>query len=201
MHPAKSPRREKTMQSNAAHAYVRGFGFTLIDLIITLAIALILFSMVIPSFRLLTVKNLQTSEINRIVRHFHLARSLAISKETHHILCPSRDGENCAEPTDWNHGHILFEDSNENGSRDHNERLEAAYKPLQDAGIGIETTQEDRYVIYHGDGRPSGYNLTLKFCDTENRIPPKAVFVSNLGRVRVSETNWDGSPVICSEEI
>jgi type IV fimbrial biogenesis protein FimT len=201
MHPAKSPRREKTMQSNATHAYVRSFGFTLIDLIITLAIALILFSMVIPSFSSLTMKNLQTSEINRIVRHLHLARSLAISKETHHILCPSRDGENCAHFTDWNHGHILFEDSNENGSRDHNELLESAYKPLQDAGIDITTTREDRYVIYHGDGHPSGYNLTLTFCDTENRVPPKAVIVSNLGRVTISETHWDGRPLSCSGEI
>jgi type IV fimbrial biogenesis protein FimT len=189
------------MQSTLTRTQARGLGFTLIELIITLAIALILFSIVIPAFRSLTVKNLQTSEINIIVRHFHLARSLAITRETHHIVCPSRDGENCAHPTDWNHGHILFEDSNKNGSRDHNEPLEVVYKPLQGAGIGIETTKDDRYVVYHGDGYPSSYNLILKFCDTENRIPPKAVIVSNLGRVRVSETHWDGRPVICNEEI
>jgi type IV fimbrial biogenesis protein FimT len=171
------------------------------ELIITLAIALILFSMVIPSYRTLTVRNLQASELHSMVHHFHLARSLSISKETHHVLCPSNGGERCTNTTNWSHGYILYEDANQNRSRDQNEPLQAAHQPMHDRRIEIESTEHRRYVVYRGDGRPSGHDLTLTICDTDNRIPPKAVIVNNLGRLRVSETRWDGTPLSCRGEI
>jgi type IV fimbrial biogenesis protein FimT len=189
------------MRSTAVQPYLRAFGFTLLELIITLSIALILFGMVIPSFRTLMVKNLQAGEVNNLVHHFHLARSLSITNETHYVLCPSHDGEHCDNTVDWSHGYILYEDSNRNRSRDQPELLQAAHQPTHDRNIDIESTDGRRYVVYHGDGRPSGHNLTLTFCDPDNRIPPKAVIVSNLGRIRVSETRWDGTPLTCSGEI
>ncbi|MES9975730.1 MAG: GspH/FimT family pseudopilin [Candidatus Thiodiazotropha sp.] len=189
------------MPHTVTHSYVRGFGFTLIELIITLGIALILLITVIPSFRTLTVKNLQASEINSFVHHCHLARSLSISRETHHILCPSSNGESCTNVADWSDGYILYEDLNRNRSRDQNELLQGVHQPIQGMSIGIDSSRHRRYVVYRGDGRPSGYNLTLTFCDPDNLIPPKAVIVSNLGRVRVSKTRSDGSQLSCSGEI
>jgi type IV fimbrial biogenesis protein FimT len=189
------------MQSTASRPYVRSFGFTLIELIITLSIALILISLGIPSFRMLTVKNLQVSELNNMVHHFHLARSLSISKQAYHILCPSNDGERCSDTIDWSRGYILFEDANRNKSRDQNEPVQAAYQLMNDRNINIESTDGRRYVVYQGDGRPTGTNLTLTFCDPDNRIPPKAVIVNNQGRIRVSKTRWDGTPLNCNEEI
>ncbi|MEW8026433.1 MAG: GspH/FimT family pseudopilin [Candidatus Thiodiazotropha sp.] len=189
------------MQSTVTRAYVRGFGFTLIELITTLAILLILLSMVMPSFRTLMVRNLQASEINSIVHHFNLARSLSISMQTHHILCPSSDGESCTNAADWSHGYILYEDSNRNRSRDQNELQQGVHRPMHGMSIEIDSSRHRRYVVYRGDGRPSGYNLTLTFCDPDDRIPPKAVIVNNLGRVRVSEFRPDGSQLSCSGEI
>ncbi|MES9972319.1 MAG: GspH/FimT family pseudopilin [Candidatus Thiodiazotropha sp.] len=184
------------MQTLAQSRY-REFGFTLFELIVTLSILLIILGMGIPGFRALTAKNLQASEINTFVHHFQLARSLSITKQTHHVLCPSRDGVSCSNDGEWGQGYILYEDSNPNRSRDQNEQLHGVHRPNQEMGIEIESSQHRRFVVYGGDGRPSGYNLTLTFCDPASLIPPKAVILNNVGRVRVSETRWDGSPLSC----
>jgi type IV fimbrial biogenesis protein FimT len=187
------------MQLSVNHAHRAGRGFTLIELIVTLAIAAILATMVIPSFNTLSVKNLQADEVNTMIHHFYLARSLSTANETRYALCPSSDGERCTNTADWSQGYILFEDSAtpHNGLRDPNEQLQAAHQPTQDARIDIDTSEHRNRVVYQADGHPVGYDLTMTFCDPDERIPPKAVILSNLGRVRVSETNPDGTPLSC----
>ncbi|MES9945609.1 MAG: GspH/FimT family pseudopilin [Candidatus Thiodiazotropha sp.] len=189
------------MQSIPAQSHCRSFGFTLLELIVTMSIVVILLGMGIPAFRALTAKNLQSSEINSFVHHFYLARSLSITNQTHHVLCPSSDGVSCTNSGEWGQGYILYEDSNPNRIRDQNEQLQAVHRPNQEMAIDIASSQYRRFVVYGGDGRPSGYNLTLTFCDPSSQIPPKAVILSNLGRVRVSETSWDGSALSCGGDI
>jgi type IV fimbrial biogenesis protein FimT len=185
------------MQLSVNHAHGAGRGFTLIELIVTLAIAAILVTMVIPSFTTLSVKNQQADEVNTLVHHFYLARSLSTANETRYALCPSSDGERCTNSTDWSHGYILFEDTNSDGTRDTSEPLQAAHQPTQDTRLDIGSGEHRNRVVYQADGHPIGYDLTMTFCDPDEQIPPKAVILSNLGRVRVSETNPDGTPLSC----
>lgn len=189
------------MQPTLAQSRCLDFGFTLLELVVSISIVLILLGMGIPAFRALTAKSLQASEINAFVHHFHLARSLSITNQTHHVLCPSSDGVSCTNSGEWGQGYILYEDSNPNRSRDQNEQLQAVHRPDQEMGIDIESSQYRRFVVYGVDGRPSGYNLTLTFCDPNSQIPPKAVILNNLGRVRVSESRWDGSALSCGGDI
>jgi type IV fimbrial biogenesis protein FimT len=180
---------------------LRGLGFSLIELIVALAVLMLLISIGVPSFRTFSVKNLQASEVNSVVHHFHLARSLSVAKETHHILCPSSDGKQCTNAPDWSHGYIVYEDSNHNRLKDQNELLHAVHQPMSDIKINIHSSElrsNRHYVVYQGDGRPMGYNLTLTFCDPDNRIHPKAVILNNMGRVRVSDTRSDGTALRCN---
>jgi type IV fimbrial biogenesis protein FimT len=185
------------MRHSVNHTYAGDLGFSLIELIATLAIAAILITMIIPSFNTLSVKNQQTDELNSMVHHFYLARSLSTANETRYVLCPSSDSERCTNTTDWSHGYILFEDINPDGTRDASEQLQAVHQPTNDTRIDIDSGQDRSRVVYQTDGHPIGYNLTMTFCDLDGRIPPKAVILSNLGRVRVSETSADGTPLSC----
>ncbi|MCU7935890.1 MAG: GspH/FimT family pseudopilin [Candidatus Thiodiazotropha sp. (ex Dulcina madagascariensis)] len=185
------------MQTAVSLPLYRTTGFTLADLIIALAIVMILLSLGVPSFRTLSAKNQQTSEINNFVHHIYLARSLAISSERHQMLCPSSDGETCLDNSDWSQGFMIFEDTNKNKTRDEDERLQAYHRPTTSTKIDIHSSVGRKRVVFHGDGRPSGYNLTLTFCDPHDLAPPKAVIVNNVGRTRVSETRSDGSPLRC----
>ncbi|MEW8505449.1 MAG: GspH/FimT family pseudopilin [Candidatus Thiodiazotropha sp.] len=189
------------MQTTAPIPHKHEQGFSIAELLVTLAISSILVTIAIPSYRSFTAKNLQASEINSFVQHFRLARSLSISKETHHVLCPSSNGENCSASTDWSRGFILYEDRNRNRIRDQGEAMQGVHQPGHEMDIAIHSNQGRRLVVYQGDGRPSGYNLTLTFCDPGSQIPPKALIVNNVGRVRISNTRWNGNPLICNGEI
>ncbi|MEJ2609972.1 MAG: GspH/FimT family pseudopilin [Candidatus Thiodiazotropha sp.] len=173
-------------------------GLTLIELIISLTILLILTAIGIPGMQTLRAKNQQTTQINMYVTHFALARSLAITREQHQVICPSLNGESCLDQTDWSEGLIIFEDSDRNGERDADEPLHAWHQPITPSEIKIHSTNGRKLVRYHANGRQTGCNLTITFCEPNDRIAPKAVIVSNMGRVRVSDKSPDGSPLKCS---
>ena len=174
-------------------------GFSLIELLITLAAGVILLSIGIPSFQTLAASNQQASEINSFVRHLNLARSLAVKTGRDHVLCPSLDMIWCLEDTVWGKGYILFEDDNENGLRDPREPLRQSSRPLGKIGIDMRSTEGRKQIIYRADGRSVGSNLTLTFCDAGDKAAPRAVILSNTGRARISETKWDGSPLSCGD--
>lgn len=173
-------------------------GFTLINLMLTLAIASIAMTIGLPAFKSLGARGQQTAEINSLVRHLHLTRSHAIKTGINHVLCPSADGVSCLGTSRWDEGYILFRDHNRDALRDPGETLLQAYRSTSGIAIGMNSTSGRTQVTYRQDGFSVGSNLTLTFCDPENSIPPKAVILSNTGRTRVSTTRWDGSPLICN---
>ena len=174
-------------------------GFSLIELLVTLATGVILLGIGVPSFQAFAAGNQQASEINRFVRHLNLARSEAVKTGRDHVLCPSRDMTWCLDDTAWDEGYILFEDRNENGLRDPQEALLRSSRPLAKIGLDMRSTQGRKQIIYRADGRSAGSNLTLTFCDPGEKVPPRAVILSNTGRARISETRWDGTPLSCGD--
>jgi type IV fimbrial biogenesis protein FimT len=186
------------MQRIALHApAVAENGFTLAELIITLALGLILLGIGIPAFHLLAEGSQQTAEINCFVRHLSLARSSAVKTGRDHVLCPSSDLSHCEEQTGWQEGFILFEDRNEDGMRESDERLVHVNRPTGKIAISMHSTMGRTHITFRADGRSAGSNLTLTFCDPDGEVPPKAVILSNSGKSRISPTRPDGSPLIC----
>jgi type IV fimbrial biogenesis protein FimT len=173
-------------------------GFTLINLMLSLAIATIAMTIGVPAFKSLGARGQLTAEINSLVRHLHLTRSYAIKTGINHVLCPSADGVACLGSSQWDQGYILFQDGNRDGVRDPGEELMQTYRSTSGIAIGMQSTRGRIQVTYRQDGFSVGSNLTLTFCDPEKGIPPKAVILSNTGRTRVSTTRWDGSPLSCS---
>jgi type IV fimbrial biogenesis protein FimT len=172
-------------------------GFTLIELLVTLALTLTLLSIGIPASQRLVAGSQQTAEINSFVRHLSLARSEAVKSGRNHVLCPSADLTHCSDGTAWHLGFILFEDDNENGTRDTDEALNHVNRPTSGIGIDMQSTEGRTYITFRADGRSAGSNLTLTFCDPTGAMPPKAVILSNSGRARISLTDPDGNPLSC----
>lgn len=186
------------MQRNAPNCPTpRPCGFTLLELLISVAIATLILAIGIPAFNSLSARSQQTAEINSLVRHLQLARSSAIKTGNHHVLCPSKDMLGCLGDTRWESGYILFEDRNQDAIRDPHETLVRVSRPTGNFDIAMQTTAGRKLVIYRADGRSAGSNLTLTFCDPGKSIQPKAVILSNSGRTRVSTTRWDGTPLTC----
>ncbi len=70
----------------------RDAGFTLLELIVTIAVASIILGIAVPSFRAMSINNRLATQANDIVGAINLARSEAIKRNRSVSLCRVRDG-------------------------------------------------------------------------------------------------------------
>ena len=98
-------------------------GFTLIEMLITLAIAGIILSSAIPAFATMHARNQLTTQLYNLYSHHQLARTEAIKNNQRVIVCKSSDGLNCTRASQWHDGWIIFTDSNHNNKIDEHERM------------------------------------------------------------------------------
>jgi type IV fimbrial biogenesis protein FimT len=86
-------------------------GFTLIELMVTLALAVILLALAVPSFRNTVQNNRATTTANELLTALSTARSEAIKRNETISLCSSANGTSCASSTNWATGWIMLDGS------------------------------------------------------------------------------------------
>lgn len=95
----------------------RQYGFTLIELLVTVAIAAVLASLAVPSFRTMLVKRSVEAAADAMVRDFRLARSEAVKRSTKVVICASANGTSCSgSGTSWKDGWLVFVPSAASGA-------------------------------------------------------------------------------------
>ena len=89
-------------------------GFTLVELLVSMAVMAILLTLAVPAFSEAMVSSRLTSVANSFLSHLYLARSEAIKRNGRAVLCKSADGLACSGSGGWHQGWILFHDANNN---------------------------------------------------------------------------------------
>ena len=178
---------------------------TLIEMMITVAIAGILLGASAPSVNGFITKNQVASQVNRLVGVINIARSYAITRKVVMTLCPSANGLSCSK--NWSQGQILFTDKNHNRIKDNDDQIIKVLPKLPDNHLLTwKVFQNKKYLQYSPTGITRYQNGTFRYCvDGENLTYNRALIVSVSGRVRLSQdTNGDGvhedrdgKPVIC----
>ena len=85
-------------------------GFTLLELVTTMAIVAILMVIGVPSFKYITNSDRSTSQINNLLGDLQFARAEAIRTGQPVSLCFTNDGSTCATAPATNAGWLVFKD-------------------------------------------------------------------------------------------
>ena len=142
----------------------RARGFTMVEMLMTIAIASILMSLAIPSFRYVTNSNRIASELNGLLGDLQFARAEAIKEGRTVTVCESSDGATCTNSTSWQGGWIVFSDPANVGVVDAGETLLRKQKPfsgtdtfLASNNVTAITFNREGYAV----GMANGTLLTL----------------------------------------
>ena len=171
-------------------------GFTLFELLMTIALAAIVLTIGLPSFSGMLARNRQHVEINALFHAIHLARKESIRRHQVMSLCPSADRRTCSGSTDWSSGWILFNNSDRDSPPqvDPGEAVVLAHAVEE----SLQITANRRAFTLRATFRRAT-NGTIVFCDRVGRIAPRALVVSYTGRPRVAAARPDGTPYICAD--
>jgi type IV fimbrial biogenesis protein FimT len=145
----------KTPLKNAALPSRRYFcGFTMIEMLMTIAVAAILMGIAIPSFRYITNANRIASEINGLLGDLQLARAQAIKEGRTVTVCQSSNSTSCTNTTNWHSGWIVFSDKANVGVYDAGETYIRKQKPFSGSdsftssnSVSVITFNREGYAI------------------------------------------------------
>lgn len=83
-------------------------GFTLLELLIAIAVAAILLAVAVPSYQSLVQRNSLTANVNDLVGDLNYARSEAVTRGQDVYICSSNDQSSCNAGTDWSKGWVIY---------------------------------------------------------------------------------------------
>lgn len=168
-------------------------GFTLIELMITLAIAAILMMVAVPNLSAYRRNAELTSAANTFVASLNTARSEAMKRGRYAMVVPTNNGAS------WNDGWVVFVDINRTQTYTESTDSVVATQIALPTGInmtGVNTaTGATPYVMFD----PSGYSrdksggfgaLTLTLARTEGTATEqldqtRRIIIASTGRVRM----------------
>jgi type IV fimbrial biogenesis protein FimT len=170
-------------------------GYTLVELLVCLAVLALTAGVVVPSMRDLLLDAARTREVNQFVQAVHLARAESMKSHGVASLCPSGGTTRCAATgTPWQLGWLVF--ANADGDTppqvDANETILRSY-PAWNAG----SISGNRGTLSFRASGQSGVTATFTFCDARGSDHARAVIISQTGRPRVATDRPDGAPLDC----
>ena len=174
--------------------HARDSGYSLLELMMTIAVAAMILTLGVPSFSALKARNAQRVEINALFHAVHLARKGSIMRKQVVSLCPTADGLTCNPGRDWSGGFLVFENSDRDEPPELDDGEILLYRHLASPSVKIAANRRG-FTLRATFLRAT--NGTLVVCDRAGRVSPRALVISYTGRPRVAERTPGGAPYSC----
>jgi type IV fimbrial biogenesis protein FimT len=188
-------------------------GFTLIELMVTIAVAAVLLGIAVPSMRNFIRNNRLTSDADSLMRSFQVARTEAIKQHQHVVVCASADATvGNATPTcvggggSYATGWIVFADIDQSGQENTGDIVIEKHDAL-DTSITVKN-DSNGFTDFNSAGSVSDTpapTLKITLCDDRGTASvdstnsaARAIVIDKTGHSRVSRTITDvGNSVGC----
>lgn len=130
-------------------------GFTLIELVVVMALAAIMVTLAVPSFRGFFQNSQATTESNLLLSALTLARNSAVTQGVPVSVCAANSSRtNCAgSNTDWNQGWLVFTDGGPNPGALDTSSSEKIIKIFPALGKKSNLTTGVAYLQYLPEGK------------------------------------------------
>lgn len=170
-------------------------GFTLIELMVGVAIMAVLLMVGVPSFQSAVASSRLTTSTNDVVSALALARTEAIRRGTRVTVCKSANATACTTAGNWAQGWIIFIDTTRgsaDASVDSGEVILASNAATSGNIVMAGTAEVPNFVSFASDGQAKLMNGasqagTLRVCSTAAALPDtrraRDIAITASGRV------------------
>ena len=167
----------------------RSAGFTLIELIVTIAIAAIVLVMGVPSFQDTIRNNRLATQANELISALNLARSEAIKRGVTVSICKSANGSTCGG-SGWSNGWIVFvnRDNDSPAQVDAGEEILRVYGPVPTNYSLNANNNFTNYISYRPTDRSNNIGRFV-LCEGGQLNYSRAIFINITGRPRLGQDN------------
>ncbi len=169
-------------------------GYSLFELIMSLALVSIVLTLGIPSFGKIVANHRLRTDVDALFHAIHLARKESVTRRRVMTICPSTDGVWCDPLADWSRGWMTFVNIDRDwpADRDADEPVLRWTRPHRENRI-----EANRRSFSLRSTELRATNGTLVFCDRAGRAEPRALVISYTGRPRVAYTDRNGNKYAC----
>ena len=166
----------------------RPSGFTVVELLVGLAITAILTTLAAPAFTGYLRDCRQAATIHALLHAVHAARAVAGALGRPVRLCGSLDAEDCSGDADWSRGLLVSGPGSDPSNR--------KFTPLGD-DRSTQSVRANRDLIEFSPLTRFATPATITVCDDRGARAARAVIISRTGRARISDRDPGGRRLVC----
>jgi len=177
------------------HLYTSGY--SMIEMVVALAIITILLALAAPSFSAISSNAQLRGYTNQLIDQLQYARSEAVKRSQRVEMCKSENGFDCSHAGEWHQGYLIFADKNQDRQHEASEPILYIQHTLTSLqSLSYSAFPSPNYVIYYPTGLSMG-NGTFTLCDRRGSKHARAVILYKTGRIRTANIKPNGDRLEC----